>query len=378
MSSSASSFQRLLERHEQHLQRLFQGHQQLSRQWLQNEAGSDPDFADWLAVRLRVLRPAPRMEHMAPHLRQRLQGWHLYYQGDYHLAAGQFELAWPEVRTRHHDSHDAVDLALGFGKVYTRSGHWSHAREWILHSLALARERHQLFAVTEGYGALGELLLRAGHAQAAQACMTSAYQLLPPGSGQQAKQLNYLASALMRNGAWLRAESHLMTALHMAHDQGDADSVWHALARLQFLQLQGDVGGRDVLQDMAAYLPAARTPVACGMLQIGRALWLVRQGRSDEAAQCLEQAASILGSQLPLERLWALRLRCALLRQPCSADAALHRWSNIAAVSPPDLANVLDRTWADLPLAASNGFACLLRPLGSLEQEAQARTAFFI
>ena len=365
-------------RHEPHLQLLFHGHQRLSRQWLRDEADSDPEFADWLAWRLRVPRPPERMERMAAPLRQQSAGWHLYYAGDYCQADEQFQRALPAVLPSRHDSHDAIDLALGFGKVYTRSGHWRQAREWILYSLALARAQHQLFAVTEGYGALGELLLRTGHAKAAQACMSSAYQLLPPGSGQQAKQLNYLASALMRNGAHLRAESLLMTALHMAHDQQDCDSAWHALARLQFLQLQGAGDGRDVMQSMAAYLPGTRTPVACGLLQIGRALWWVQQDRLDEAAQCLEQALSDLGPQLPLERLWAQRLRCALLQQPYGADAALHRWADIVPVSPPALTHVLDRTWAELPLAPGNGFASLLQAQGSLAQEAQARTAFFI
>ncbi len=365
-------------RHEQHLLWLFLGHQQLSRQWLQEEADSDPEFADWLALRLRVPRPSERLELMAPHLRQQLTGWRLYYQGDYQPAVEQFQHAWQAVLNDQSDNPCAIDLALGLGKVYTRSGHWGQARDWILHSLALARAQHRLFAVTEGYGALGELLLRAGHAKAAQACMSSAYQLLPPGSGQQAKQLNYLASTLMRNGASLRAESLLMTALHMAHDQGDSDSVWHALARLQFLQLQSEDGGSNVMQSMAAYLPEARTPVACGLLQIGLALWLVRQGQTEQAAQCLQQALSDLGPLLPLERLWAQRLHGALLGQPCRIEADLHRWADIKPVSPPAMVHVMDRTWAELPLATANGFARLQQPLGSLEQEAQARTAFFI
>ena len=370
--------QRLMARHEQHLHWLFHGHQQLSRQWLQEQADTDPEFADWLALQLRVPRPPERLDLMAPHLRQQLTGWHLYYQGSYQQAAEQFQLAWQAVPNEQPDNPGAIDLALGFGKVYTRSGHWIHARAWILHSLALARAQHRLFAVTEGYGALGELLLRAGHAKAAQACMSSAYQLLPPGSGQQAKQLNYLASTLMRNGASLRAESLLMTALHMAHDQGDSDSVWHALARLQFLQLQSEHGGSNVMQSMAAYLPEARTPVACGLLQIGLALWLVRQDQPEQAAQCLQQALSDLGRQLPLERLWTQRLHCALLGQPCSIEADPHRWADMAPIAPPDMAHVMDRTWAQLPLASCNGFSSLLQPLGSLEQEAQARTAFFI
>lgn len=374
--TSTHSVNRLMARHEQHLQWLFLGHQHLSRQWLQQQAASDPEFADWLALRLRVPRPPQRMEQMAPHLRQQLTGWRLYYQGEYHRAAEQFQLAAP-MALNEPDNPCAIDLALGLGKVYTRTGHWGQSRDWILYSLALARAQYRLFAVTEGYGALGELLLRAGHPQAAQACMSSAYQLLPPGSGQQAKQLNFLASALLRNGAALRAESLLMTALHMAHDQNDADSAWHALARLQFLQLQGD-GGYEVTQRLQSYLPATRTAVACGLLQIGRALWQVRQGDAAAAAHSLDQALADLGPQLPLERLWAQRLRCALLQQPYSPEAAGHRWADIVPVPAPTTTPVLDLTWARLPLPSGNGFACLLQPLGSLEQEAQARTVFFI
>lgn len=374
------TIQNLMAHHEHHLQSLFAGCQQASRQWLHHEAATDPEFATWLRLRLRMPLPAAAATTLPSGVRQQAQGWQLYYQGHYCRAAEQFQRAWEAAGAHHRPTHETMDGALGLGKVYTRTGHWRHARGWILHALSQARARHDVFSITEGYGALGELLLRAGHAQAAQACMSQAFQLLPPGSGQQARQLNYLASTLMRNAdASLRARSLLMTALHMGHDQGDADSVWHALARLQFLQLQDDDGqDGDLLQDMALYLPERRTPVACGLFQIGRALWLARQGSRAAAQSCLEQALSDLGTTLPLEALWARRLHAALCGQPCSPQPALRTWADVVPIAPPASLHVLDMTWAQLPLPQANGFAALLQPLGDLAREAQCRTVFFI
>lgn len=372
----------VIDRYEQHLQWLFQGHQHISRHWLQTQADTDPELASWLSLRLRVALPPERLQALAPHLRQQLSGWQLYYQGQYQQAAEQFTLAWP-VAQEYPDSISPMDVALGLGKVYTRTGDWSLARDWILHALASARAQQRLFAITEGYGALGELFLRAGQAQAAQACMSNACQLLPPGSGQQAKQLNYLASALLRNGALLRAESLLMTAVHMASAQDDADSLWHALARLQFVRLQSSEVAPatrvDVMQGLESYQPARKTPVACGFFHIGQALWLARQQQSERAAQSLQQALQHLGPQLPLERMWAQRLHCALLGQPYIPEPALlQRWTPVLHIKPAVSLSVLDHTWQVLPLPSKNGFARLLQPLGTLDDEAQARTAFFI
>lgn len=138
----------VIDRYEQHLQWLFQGHQHISRQWLQTEADSDPELAVWLSLRLRVALPPERLQLLAPHLRQQLSGWQLYYQGQYQQAAEQFALAWP-VAQEYPDSISPMDVALGLGKVYTRTGDWSLARNWILYSLALARAQQRLFAITE-------------------------------------------------------------------------------------------------------------------------------------------------------------------------------------------------------------------------------------
>lgn len=378
---------RLLNRHERHLQWLFQGHQSLSRQWLQQHGSDDPEFADWLSVRLRVPGSAERMQQLPTAVRQQWQGWQHYYQGRYTAAAQQFWHAWeavqPQPNTPEPEEPDlgaAADVALGLGKVYTRSGHWQAARAWLLHALNLARSEQRLFAVTEGYGALGELLLRAGCEQAAHHCMGTAYQLLPPGAGQQAKQLNYLASALIRCGELLRAESLLMTSLHMAIDQGDTDSVWHALARLQFLQLQQPAAAtqHDIGQTLQAYQPAQRTPVACGFLAIGRALWLVQRGRLDEANTALEQARCDLGQHLPMEQLWVQRLQCAITGQTWQPDPVTQELLQLPLHLPPSGPGVLDHTWAQLPLPQGNGFAILFEPQSTLEQQVQAWRVFFI
>lgn len=377
---TASPFHRSMVRHEQHLQWLFHGHQSLSRDWLKVHAACDPELADWLILRLRLPGAEQRIAHWPAVWQHQWSGWQLYYQGEYRAAAQQFLQAWPSALADREDRGPATDLALGLGKVYTRSGHWEAARSWILCSLDWARADHRLFAVTEGYGALGELLLRAGQAQAAQTCMGTAYQLLPPGAGQQAKQLNYLASALMRNGALLRSESLLMTSLHMALDQGDTDSVWHTLARLQFLQLQNPehAQAKDITTTMAAYLPSTRTTVACGFLAIGQALLLARQGLSADAIVAIQVALNDLDGRFPLERIWAQRLLCALQGIAYTPDSELLALTCMTAAQPPVLTSVLDLTWSLLPLPSDNGFAALLGPLQSLEQEALAWHAFFI
>lgn len=375
---------RLLNRHERHLQWLFQGHQSLSRQWLQQHGSDDPEFADWLSVRLRVPGAPERMQQLPVAVRQQWQGWQDYYQGRYAEAAQAFWQAWAAVQPQPNelepDLGAAADVALGLGKVYTRSGHWQAARAWLLYALGLARSEQRLFTTTEGYGALGELLLRAGHEQAAHHCMGTAYQLLPPGAGQQAKQLNYLASALMRCGELLRAESLLMTSLHMAIDQGDTDSVWHALARLQFLQLQqpDTATQRDIGQTLRAYQPAQRTPVACGFLAIGRALWLVQRGQRDQASTALEQARCDLGQHLPMERLWVQRLQCAIAGQAWQPDPTTQALLQLPVHLPPPGHSVLDHTWGQLPLPPNNGFATLFEPDSTLAQQAQAWRVFFV
>lgn len=102
-------------------------------------------------------------------------------------------------------------------------------------------------------------MLRRGQPQAAHACMGTACYALSPGSGPQARQLSYLASTQMWIGAHMRAESLLMTSLHMAHNASDHTRAWHALARSQFLALDRHTDAQtatDVAVSPRDYVPA--------------------------------------------------------------------------------------------------------------------------
>lgn len=368
-----------LSRHERHLQRLVHGRQDFSVRWIKVHGDEDPALAVWLAGQLK-LADAPALLAQAPVLPRLIwQGWIAYYRGDYLAAAARFAEAWTVAETEPAEDADRAEIALGFGKVYTRSGHWQAARAWLLHALACYREDERLFGLVQGYGALGELMLRGGQPQAANACMSTAYHLLPPGSGQQARQLNYLASTLMRIGARLRAESLLMTSLHMAHDGGDADSVWHALARLQFLALDQDPApsGVDMLETLRDYVPASPTPVAQAFLHIGRAIQHWRQQCIPAARQCLTVAREAVQS-LPGERQWVQALIDTLDGGQTASGPALHTLLNLLPEPAPAQTSIVDRTWAAVPLPTQNGFAVLATTTDSFDTVCGWRSRFFI
>lgn len=373
-----------LARQDCHLQRLVHGQQAFSRQWVEEHGDEDPALAAWLSAQLKLPDQPGYLTQAPPALRLPWEGWLAYYRGDYPDAAAFFCQAWDATELAADEaSLAAADVALGFGKVYTRSGHWEAARAWLLLSLQLCRDHHRLFGLVQGYGALGELFLRAGQSQAAHAAMSTAFHLLPPGSGQQPRQLNYLASTLMRTGAMLRAQSLLMTSLHMAHDAGDADSVWHALARLQFLAIAHEgAAAPDVQETLGAYVPARVTPVAASFLHVGRAHRYWSRGDTTAARACLHRGLEALGSQgqaLPCEQTWVERLIVAL--EGDGQTLPTSRPTGLLDLEPclaPAVEGVVDRTWAGLPLLDDNGFAWLLTPVQDFEVEMARRSRFFI
>jgi hypothetical protein len=227
----------------------------------------------------------------------------------------------------------------------------------------------------QGYGALGELLLRGEHLGPAFACLNTAYHLLPAGSGQRARQLNYLGSTLHRMGQTLRAESLLMTSLHSARDRGDRDSQWHALARLQRLALD-KAAPLDVTLAWPALLPpeapaAGDAAAALGHLSLGRA-----HLPGPQAAAHAARAVSIFAQGgLVMEHCWAAHWQHHLDRCPATAtalqaaQAAAGAWMQaVTAPVPPSLPTVLDDSFARLPLGPDNGFACLLQPADGLNR----------
>lgn len=374
MDTVSPSFLIQLSRYDRYSRALEYGHQGDIRALLreaQAASGSGDLLTEWLAVRLK--QPLAGRHWPAVITAQSL-GWQAYYRGDLLSAAAFFEDAWRQISAGEPHYGFRPDVALGLGKVYTRTGHWRSARDWILVFLADARRTGDLFAVTQGYGALGELFLRADQGQPALACLNIAFHVLPAGSGQQSRQLNYLASALMRNREWLRAESLLMTGLQNARamlsagidSQEAAASIWHALARLQFLDLERHPdrppeSRRRGAEDITS-LQAAVAPVAQGMLAAGQSLDAWRRGRIEEAVNRLESAAGQLGQGFPMEHAWVMRLLGALTggNADCPEDA--RRLMALTPLPAPAPEGVLDLTWRHILLGPENGFAALASP----------------
>lgn len=371
-----SSLYQSLDRHDQHLQRLIHGQQAFSLEWVRANAGTHPQLAAWLAAHLKM-SDVPALQEKVPEA-QRLvwRGWIAYYRSNYLAAAALFSEAWGQVTP---GSSVAADIALGFGKVYTRSGHWQEARNWLLQSLAFSRQGERLFGMVQGYGALGELMLRGNQPQAAHACMSTAYHMLPPGSGQQSRQLNYLASSLMRTKAFLRAESLLMSSLHMALDAGDDESVWHALARLQFLVLDRAPEGPlyDVALKMEPYLPANTSPVAASFLHAGRGIHYQRRGNLEEASACLQLALALVRG-FTCEQQWIQSLIETVEGRETQRSPEVAGLLSLKPVQAAGQGGVVDRTWAEMPLSDENGFACLMTQTDAFEEVCAWRSRFFV
>lgn len=367
-----------LSRYDRYAHALEYGHQGETRTMLHQaaelpETGND-SVTEWLAARLKL--PLPN-RNWPPVINAQSLGWQQYYQGNLPAAATTFTQAWQRIQNGEDHYGFRPDVALGLGKVYTRTGHWQAARDWLLLFLAEARRSDDLFAVTQGYGALGELFLRADQGKPALACLSTAFHILPPGSGQQSRQLNYLASALIRNREWLRAESLLMTGLQNARamlaagmdTQEATGSVWHALARLQFLELARHPDNPVEIPWQGQDGEKNPPPVAQGLLAAGRALCAWRRGDRATSITRLEEAERFLQPTLPMEHAWARRLRGMLEESGVHVSPRVLELTALEPLPAPTAPGVLDRTWQAVPLRAGNGFASLAArdtPLGEL------------
>lgn len=374
-----------LQQHARHVQDLQRGLDGACRQWLQTDAArAQPLLSRWVASRVHAPlegglggEAAGALAGVPEATLQLWQGWLLHDAGQMAAAQPLFLQAWQALEA---GTPEQAEAALGLGKTHTRSGHWAQARGWLLSALALARRTGDDALCCKAYGALGELLLRAGHAAAGFACLNTAYHLLPAGSGQRARQLNYLGSALRRLGEPLRAESVLMTSLQMARDLDDAASQWHALARLQFVALGLPVG-TGMAASLQTYVPADATPapaVARGFWRLGCGRAALRSGRGlTESLGLFEQAAQCFDAdRLPMEHAWAARWCSHLSGDPapwqraCQTAQALMQ---LPALPAPAADGVIDESFARLALPETNGFAALLAPLDGVDAEGSTR-----
>ncbi|WP_298236497.1 hypothetical protein [uncultured Azohydromonas sp.] len=380
-----------LELQARHANRLQRGLESFSRDWLNSPAALEhPQLSCWIGLRLHAPVPAALDSAALPAgVKALWQGWLQYDAAEFPAAQSLFLQAWEAVAKPGETvwCTEAANAALGLGKTHTRSGHWSSARGWLLHAAAVARCIGDESLCFKAYGALGELLLRAGQASHGFSCLDMAYHLLPAGSGQRARQLNYMGSALRRLGEPLRAESALMMSFHMARDQGDVASQWHALARLQFVALdaQSPVDKTMRLQESLS-LDQAAPAVARGFWQLGlaRARFQMKPDGAELATvgEQLRDAMQIFANGcLPMEYCWAalwLHRVCGDAEPWLAAREAVLRLMRMPELPPPRCPGVLDETLATLPLATTNGFIELLSLPSDLEQLESLDSLFFI
>jgi len=314
-------------------------------------------------------------------------GWQAYYQHDYLIAHAYFVQAienqdWQKF---------ALNSALGLAKVYTRTGHWLAARDWCLYYLSVARQQSYHFEVAKGYGALAEIFLRASYANEALACFQTAYHLMPLGQGQQSRQYNFMASALMRNKEALRAEVLLHTSRQISRNILEIDpenqealaSLCHSTMRFYYLNsLQFD-GYEPAAINTADERLMARIDVnnaliaaPLGLLQVAKGIACLPQDMT-KAASHFAQAMRQFTPALVTEYQWAERLNASCLAGAASVDnKALKELFSLQAIAPPTIDIVLDQTWQKVPLD-NQGFLPLLNAK-TPTQLADLWTLFFI
>ncbi len=343
-------------------------HQPFSR----SLGAEDANFALWQKWLVRKELTAAELEQFPAVAVTLYLGWQSYHDGKYAQALALFceaaELGTPRF------VNIAIDAAIGICRIYTRVGHWHHARLWAVFALQQSRSANRLFDISRSFNALGDVLCRAGHTQLAHFCLISAANVLPQGSIHKARHLNNVATTLMRQHANLRAEAVLMNSLYLAKDTNDADSSWHALARLQWLYL--DIAPTvQVTTRFANILPAKVVPIASAYIEVALAIQALQQDDTSKAYQALANAAEYTSANLPIESAWfhycagkpVAEASAHLLKLPCQAPQ--HLSTNSALDT-----NVLQAKLAD------QQFAWLLQsnPQISAQQLFIQRQYFFI
>jgi len=382
--------------HGQHLQRGLHKH---SHAWLSTpQASQQPLLSSWVASQLHTTDhledsastqvPEPQLHHW--------KGWICHDSGHFAEAHSHFSQAWallcnqaePTGSSPSTSPPSAIhgQVALGLGRTHIRSGHWHHARGWLLYGLSVARRTGDEATVFKSYGALGELFIRASAVPQGFACLNLAYRLLPAGSGQRARQLNYLATALARLEEPLRAQSVLMTSYHMSKDGGDSISQWHALARLQHLSLKcpPDIRPSPNSLDELAHAIELAPAVARGYWRLAkaRACLATDPGTTNSMADLLTAAcADFQSANLPMEQAWAglwLHHHTAHPHPWQQAVAHAQVLMNLTPTESPRPIGVLDNSFEHTPLPTQQAFQPLLQLPTSLAALEQLDELFFL
>ena len=294
----------------------------------------------------------------------RSSGWVAYFSGEYIQAFEGFKLSlthqdWESV---------AYDTALGMAKVYTRSGHWQLAKDWTLYHLSLARKLRDDYGLVKGYGALAEIFLRADRPKEALACFQIANQMMPSGQGQLDKQYNFIASALIRNGEYLRAETLLRNSMKLSKDKMTRDtnnraakiSYLHSCSRLSYLKLAQNKPinlTEDMLQVLSE-VKARSARVPTGFIRVAQMIEATRSNEASTALFYLHQAAEMFAECAPMELKWVERLQVQLAQEShlevtpemdLDTDMA-QQLMTIEPISPPKHEVTVDLTWHQVTL----------------------------
>jgi hypothetical protein len=238
--------------------------------------------------------------------------------------------------------------------------------------------------VYKSYGALGELFVRASAFAQGFACLNLAYRLLPAGSGQRARQLNYLGTALGRLNEYLRAQSVLMTSYYMSKDGGDAVSKWHATARLQHLNLKCPPSVQLSAQSLQELpdAPESAPFVARGYWRLAKARSMCTKEQASERIEWLQGAcADFKMANVPMEHAWAGLWLYRQTGDPGSwqeSVVAVRALMDLRPVDPPPPIGVLDLSLEQPELPQMNAFDALLRCPSTEDEWLQLDDLFFL
>lgn len=355
----------------------FQGH--FGRTGRYAKEVSDPSLKLWLDFLAKKDIAADSICQLPKPYVDCWQAWLAYNRGQLEQANVLFASCHAGL-DQLQDAALAIDAGLGLGRLYTRSGYFATARDWLLYAANLSRLHDRLYDTVRSFGALGDLFVRAGHNQQALFCLNTAHQLLPPGAGERSRQMNYLATALMRLNTsrdQTAAEELLMQSYYLAQDTGDMTSILHSMARLQFLYLdrqQPDVDVCQLLQfqpDRQAEHSMQHIPL--GFLAMGRALAAMQLAHHELAAALAKQACEYLKNH-PAEYYWALSLHSLLLNDKTQLPGL--KLSKLHLHAAPLRSSVINQQWHDLSLQDMG--AQLFQPQLQADSLIQHRQVFFI
>lgn len=357
----------------------FQGHFGRTGQYASNV--TDDSLRLWLDFLAKKDVIPERLQQLPAPYADCWAGWLAYNRGEL-AKAHQLFVSSHAALDPQADAALAIDTSLGLGRLYTRTGHFAAARDWLLQAGDQARIHDRLYDIVRSFGALGDLFLRTGFSQQSLFCLNTAHQTLPAGAGERSRQMNYLATVLMRLGTpqdQATAEDLLMQSFYLARDVHDQASMLHSLARLQFLYLDRQQPQTDVYKLLGLQEPqpaAASSPqckIPAGFLALARSFAAALNQQTVRAAELAEQACQLLKNH-PAEYYWARSLAGHLKGTP-PPD-----WQTLLPVLQPASApasnSVISRQWRELELG--NPGASVFQPQTQLDSLISHRQVFFL